>query len=167
MADWNDVVASKIKTDLWHSIFSVVFTHGHGKISTNNKSFTTRHWSWKGIDDGVMIWSVSASLSHTMTSFMIKDHEDRLLPLSWIQDPECPFCRIIKRELPSLIVYEDEKIIAFLGDIWLTFDPPKGWTKVRYPSVEERAYPRRSKNPCNKTNGVAARICSRSGGSSC
>lgn len=50
-----------------------------------------------------------------MTSFIIQAHEGRPLPESWKQDPNCPFCRIIKGELPAFRVYEDDKVIAVLG----------------------------------------------------
>ncbi|KAJ3516604.1 hypothetical protein NLJ89_g1029 [Agrocybe chaxingu] len=49
-----------------------------------------------------------------MTSFIIKSHEGRPLHPTWTPNPECTFCRIIKRELPASIVYEDEKVIAIL-----------------------------------------------------
>jgi hypothetical protein len=50
-----------------------------------------------------------------MTSFIIKAHETRELPVSWKNHQECPFCRIISGDGPAFKVYEDEKVIAFLG----------------------------------------------------
>lgn len=50
-----------------------------------------------------------------MTSFIIQAHEGRPLPESWKPDPDCPFCRIIKGDLPAFRVYEDDKVIAVLG----------------------------------------------------
>ena len=50
-----------------------------------------------------------------MTSFIIQAHENRELPQSWRNHPECPFCRIITGEASAFKVYEDEKVIAVLG----------------------------------------------------
>ncbi|KJA17489.1 hypothetical protein HYPSUDRAFT_46451 [Hypholoma sublateritium FD-334 SS-4] len=49
-----------------------------------------------------------------MTSFIIKSHENRRLPLTWTRDPECAFCRILKGEIPAGVVYEDDNVIAIL-----------------------------------------------------
>lgn len=46
---------------------------------------------------------------------MIKAHENRPLHSTWKADADCTFCRIINRELPASVVYEDEQVIAFLG----------------------------------------------------
>lgn len=51
-----------------------------------------------------------------MTSFMIQDHLNRTVPASWKDDEStCIFCRISRRETTAHILYEDEKVIAFLG----------------------------------------------------
>lgn len=52
-----------------------------------------------------------------MTSFIIKSHENRRLPLTWTRDPECAFCRILKGEIPAGVVYEDDNVIAILGEL--------------------------------------------------
>ncbi|RDB17972.1 hypothetical protein Hypma_000788 [Hypsizygus marmoreus] len=51
-----------------------------------------------------------------MTSFIIKAHESRPPAPSWLQGSEsdCPFCRIIRGELPAQRVFEDEETIAIL-----------------------------------------------------
>ncbi|KAI0657348.1 HIT-like protein [Cubamyces menziesii] len=49
-----------------------------------------------------------------MTSFIIKAHENRPLPLEWRTDPGCTFCRIVRGQAHAFKVYEDEKIIAIL-----------------------------------------------------
>ncbi|KAJ7134356.1 HIT-like domain-containing protein [Mycena epipterygia] len=48
-----------------------------------------------------------------MTSFLIKAHENRA-PSSWANDPDCAFCRIIRDEIPSTRVFENDLVIAFL-----------------------------------------------------
>ena len=50
-----------------------------------------------------------------MTSFMIDAHIDRKVPEEWQKDEDCVFCRIVDRELPASIVFENEKVIAILG----------------------------------------------------
>lgn len=55
-----------------------------------------------------------------MTSFIIKAHEGRQLHPSWGQDPDCAFCRIIRGELPAAIVYENDSVVAILGESYLT-----------------------------------------------
>ncbi len=50
-----------------------------------------------------------------MTSFVIKAHEDRALPPAWNTAPDCPFCRIVRGEAPSYILYENDRILAILG----------------------------------------------------
>ncbi|KAF5318249.1 hypothetical protein D9611_014677 [Ephemerocybe angulata] len=49
-----------------------------------------------------------------MTSFIIDAHLDRKIPPKWNKDESCTFCRIIDRELPSSIVFENEQVIAIL-----------------------------------------------------
>ncbi|KAF8967079.1 HIT-like protein [Flammula alnicola] len=49
-----------------------------------------------------------------MTSFIIQSHENRPLHPTWARDPDCAFCRILKGELPSATVYENDKVIAIL-----------------------------------------------------
>ncbi|EIM85879.1 HIT-like protein [Stereum hirsutum FP-91666 SS1] len=50
-----------------------------------------------------------------MTSFMIQDHLNRPVTADWKDDEStCIFCRISRRETTAHIVYEDEKVIAFL-----------------------------------------------------
>lgn len=50
-----------------------------------------------------------------MTSFIIDAHKGRPIPSSWKQDPECPFCWIIKGESPAFKVFENDKVVAILG----------------------------------------------------
>jgi len=49
-----------------------------------------------------------------MTSFIIKAHEERVVPEDWGTKEGCPFCRIIRGEAPAFQVYEDDKVIAIL-----------------------------------------------------
>lgn len=49
-----------------------------------------------------------------MTSFIIKSQVDRP-PHSWKKYSNCAFCRIINNESPSNRVYENDKVVAFLG----------------------------------------------------
>ncbi|KAF8895293.1 HIT-like domain-containing protein [Infundibulicybe gibba] len=53
-----------------------------------------------------------------MTSFIIKSHVDRTQPPAWKHDNDnptsCPFCRIIRNELPASRVFENEKVVAIL-----------------------------------------------------
>lgn len=51
-----------------------------------------------------------------MTSFLIKAHENRA-PSSWSSDADCAFCRIIKDEIPSTRVFENDLVIAILGTL--------------------------------------------------
>lgn len=51
-----------------------------------------------------------------MTSFIIKAHEHRELPQSWKTHPDCAFCKIISGGSPAFKVYEDDKVIAILGE---------------------------------------------------
>ncbi|KIY61857.1 HIT-like protein [Cylindrobasidium torrendii FP15055 ss-10] len=48
-----------------------------------------------------------------MTSFIINAHVDRQAS-AWNDDPTCAFCRIVRGEEPSNIVYENDKVIAIL-----------------------------------------------------
>jgi diadenosine tetraphosphate (Ap4A) HIT family hydrolase len=53
-----------------------------------------------------------------MTSFIIDSHLDRPLAPSWtITDSEsdCPFCRIVRGELPAYRILENDKVLAILG----------------------------------------------------
>lgn len=52
---------------------------------------------------------------NSMTSFILKEQENR--PHVWDQTEECVFCKIIEKQKDSCVVYEDEKIIAFLGKL--------------------------------------------------
>lgn len=54
-----------------------------------------------------------------MTSFIIDSHKDRGISASWKQDPECPFCRIVRGELPAFRLYETDQVIAILGSNFL------------------------------------------------
>ncbi|KAJ6584699.1 HIT-like protein [Mycena capillaripes] len=64
-----------------------------------------------------------------MTSFLIKAHENRA-PSSWSSDVDCAFCRIIKDEIPSTRVFENDFVIAILDILPLrkghTLVIPKG-----------------------------------------
>ncbi|KAJ7366585.1 HIT-like protein [Mycena albidolilacea] len=48
-----------------------------------------------------------------MTSFLIKAHENRAQS-SWNGYKDCAFCRIIKDELPSFRVFENDLVVAVL-----------------------------------------------------
>lgn len=50
-----------------------------------------------------------------MTSFIINAHVDRKVPNEWSMNSDCPFCRIVRRESPAYIIYEDDWTIAILG----------------------------------------------------
>jgi hypothetical protein len=52
-----------------------------------------------------------------MTSFIIKAHEGRPTPPAWAVDTDCAFCRIITGDLPASKVYENDKVIAILGEL--------------------------------------------------
>lgn len=51
-----------------------------------------------------------------MTSFLIKAHVGRKMPLEWEENDSCAFCRIIERQSFASIVYETDKVIAILGE---------------------------------------------------
>jgi diadenosine tetraphosphate (Ap4A) HIT family hydrolase len=50
-----------------------------------------------------------------MTSFIIDAQKNRSVHSSWKQDPDCPFCRIVRGELPAYRVFENEEVVAILG----------------------------------------------------
>ncbi|RPD62478.1 HIT-like protein [Lentinus tigrinus ALCF2SS1-7] len=56
-----------------------------------------------------------------MTSFVIKAHENRVLPAAWNTAPDCPFCRIVRGESQSYALYEDDMILAILDIMPLRF----------------------------------------------
>jgi len=49
-----------------------------------------------------------------MTSFIIDAQKNRSVHSSWKQDPDCPFCRIVRGELPAYRVFENEEVVAIL-----------------------------------------------------
>jgi len=49
-----------------------------------------------------------------MTSFLIEAHIDRKGPKSWMDDPGCAFCRIIRGDLAAYRVLETDKVISIL-----------------------------------------------------
>ncbi|KAF9485873.1 HIT-like protein [Pholiota conissans] len=49
-----------------------------------------------------------------MTSFIIDAHRNRKLHPDWAHEPDCAFCRILRGEIPSNLVYEDEEVIVIL-----------------------------------------------------
>jgi hypothetical protein len=52
-----------------------------------------------------------------MTSFIIGDHKTRKVAQSWKEDtPFCAFCRIIENGAKAHKVYENQKVIAILGE---------------------------------------------------
>jgi len=71
-----------------------------------------------------------------MTSFIIKAHENRSLHPRWDLNPECTFCRIIKRELPASIVYENDQVIAFLGESLVIFQVEAWRLMIDTPSTD-------------------------------
>ncbi|EMD40001.1 hypothetical protein CERSUDRAFT_132773 [Gelatoporia subvermispora B] len=72
-----------------------------------------------------------------MTSFMIKAHEGRPVPSAWRSDPDCAFCRILRRETSAFRVYEDEKVIAILDILPLRTGHTLVIPKVHCPRVSE------------------------------
>ena len=54
--------------------------------------------------------------STIMTSFIIKAQVTLTVPDSWKKDRECAFCQIIDRAAHAYRVYEDDHVIAFLGE---------------------------------------------------
>ena len=51
-----------------------------------------------------------------MTSFVIKAQASRTVPEFWKKDGECAFCQIISRAAHAYRIYEDDLVIAFLGE---------------------------------------------------
>ena len=52
-----------------------------------------------------------------MTSFVLKPHENRALPAAWSPpDARCPFCHIVSGIAPAYRLFEDEMVVAILGD---------------------------------------------------
>jgi hypothetical protein len=51
-----------------------------------------------------------------MTSFVIKTQASRTVPEFWKKDGECAFCQIIYRAAHAYRIYEDNLVIAFLGE---------------------------------------------------
>ena len=51
-----------------------------------------------------------------MTSFIINAHEGRSVHSLWRQDESCAFCKIVKGELSAYRLYENDKVIAILGE---------------------------------------------------
>ncbi|KAJ3011003.1 hypothetical protein NUW54_g2311 [Trametes sanguinea] len=49
-----------------------------------------------------------------MTSFIIKAHEGRSIPLEWKLDAGCAFCKIVRGEAPAHKMYETDTVIAIL-----------------------------------------------------
>ncbi len=52
-----------------------------------------------------------------MTSFIIKAQANRPVPEFWRADKECVFCRIIRGAAHAHRVYEDNHVVAFLGEL--------------------------------------------------
>ncbi|KAN0123438.1 HIT-like domain containing protein [Russula decolorans] len=51
-----------------------------------------------------------------MTSFIIKAQVTLTVPELWKKDRKCAFCQIIDRAAHAYRVYEDDHVIAFLGE---------------------------------------------------
>ena len=51
-----------------------------------------------------------------MTSFIIKAQVSLTVPEPWKKDSECAFCQIINRSAHAYRVYEDNHVVAFLGE---------------------------------------------------
>jgi hypothetical protein len=51
-----------------------------------------------------------------MTSFIIKAQAALTVPELWKKDRKCAFCQIIDRAEHAYRVYEDDRVIAFLGE---------------------------------------------------
>jgi diadenosine tetraphosphate (Ap4A) HIT family hydrolase len=68
-----------------------------------------------------------------MTSFLIDAQNNRSVHPSWKQSPSCPFCRIIRGELPAYRVYENDKVVAILGftlNLESFFHAYDGWIDI-------------------------------------
>jgi hypothetical protein len=67
-----------------------------------------------------MSWSrIKRPLAHAiviMTSFIIKAQVTLTVPELWKKDRKCAFCQIIDRAAHAYRVYEDDHVIAFLGE---------------------------------------------------
>jgi len=50
-----------------------------------------------------------------MTSFIIEAHVNRPIHPEWADNPHCAFCLILENKLPAYTSYEDDKVIAILG----------------------------------------------------
>ncbi|KAI0004496.1 HIT-like domain-containing protein [Russula compacta] len=57
-----------------------------------------------------------------MTSFIIKTQACRPVPEFWRKDRECAFCQIIRGAAHAHRIYEDNHVIAFLGNQTLLAD---------------------------------------------
>lgn len=51
-----------------------------------------------------------------MTSFIIGDHTERAIAPSWQLEFDCVFCQIIERKQHAFIVFENEQVIAIVGE---------------------------------------------------
>ncbi|KAJ7075836.1 HIT-like protein [Mycena belliarum] len=72
-----------------------------------------------------------------MTSFLIKAHEDRA-PSSWTRThADCPFCQIIKNELPATRVFENDLVVAILDILPLRRGHTLVIPKVHFPRLSE------------------------------
>ena len=79
-----------------------------------------------------------------MTSFIIKAHLNRRIHPDWLRkdaevkmiedDPAtCTFCRIIRGELRARKVFENEEVVAFLGeDICVLCEEVWAWGLLGY-----------------------------------
>ena len=55
-----------------------------------------------------------------MTSFIIKTQANRTVSDLWREDKECAFCQIIYHAARAYRIYEDDLVIAFLGEYFLS-----------------------------------------------
>jgi hypothetical protein len=79
-----------------------------------------------------------------MTSFLIKAHENRA-PSPWNGYQDCAFCRIIRDEIPSTRVFENDMVIAILG--LFSGKPVQNSLSNysdRYSALEKRTHPSHS-----------------------
>ena len=88
-----------------------------------------------------------------MTSFIIEAQVTLPVPELWKQDSECAFCQIINHAAHAYRVYEDNHVIAFLGEYTFlrTFIIISQGSICRYPTTSPWTHARRTKNPLFKS----------------
>ena len=95
----------------WKDFLALV--HGFHEIATFEGTLNLSKLMFEDEFDSIN----SSTVPFPMTSFIIKSHLDRRLPLSWNTESEsdCPFCKVIRGESPAFKVFEDDHVLAILG----------------------------------------------------